>query len=124
MKKLFIILLAFCICFSTYAESPSKKCYACQSENIIREKKGFRGGYAILGAVLLGPVGLVAGAVNSNDYWYICEDCGFKWDLEDVREGFIKKNVEIHKKNNEYFHNSSQSNDTKHNCHSTECKNL
>lgn len=40
-------------------------------------KKGFSVGKAAVGAVLLGPVGLVGGALGKKKASYYCGSCGF-----------------------------------------------
>lgn len=40
-------------------------------------KKGFSVGKAAVGAVLLGPVGLVGGALGKKKQCYYCGNCGF-----------------------------------------------
>lgn len=41
------------------------------------EKKGFSVGKAAIGGVLLGPVGLVGGALGKKKSTYYCGKCGF-----------------------------------------------
>ena len=43
-------------------------------------KKGFSAGKAAAGAVLLGPVGLVGGALGKKTQSYYCGKCGFNHD--------------------------------------------
>lgn len=38
---------------------------------------GFSGGKAALGAVLLGPIGLAAGALGKKKVMYQCQKCGY-----------------------------------------------
>lgn len=40
-------------------------------------KKGFSVGKATAGAVLLGPIGLVGGALGKKKQYYYCGRCGF-----------------------------------------------
>lgn len=42
------------------------------------EKKGFSGGKALVGGILLGPIGLAAGALGKKKQLYICGKCGFQ----------------------------------------------
>ena len=42
--------------------------------------KGFSAGKAAIGAVLLGPVGLVGGALGKKRNSYCCGKCGFQHD--------------------------------------------
>ena len=38
---------------------------------------GFSGGKAAIGAILLGPVGLAAGALGKKKVTYQCQQCGY-----------------------------------------------
>ena len=40
-------------------------------------KGGFSGGKAVGGAILLGPIGLAAGALGKKKVTYICKNCGY-----------------------------------------------
>ena len=42
------------------------------------QKKGFSVGKAALGGILLGPVGLIGGALGKKKVWYACGKCGFQ----------------------------------------------
>lgn len=44
--------------------------------------KGFSVGKAAVGAVLLGPVGLVGGALGKKTTSYYCGKCGFNHDYK------------------------------------------
>ncbi len=46
------------------------------------DKKGFSVGKAAAGAVLLGPVGLVGGALGKKYSSYCCGKCGFTHDYK------------------------------------------
>ena len=51
------------------------KCPKCGSTQLIANKKGFSLGKAAVGGLLLGGVGLLAGAIgNNNIVRYICTD--------------------------------------------------
>ena len=68
------------------------ECPNCKKTNtqIINEVstsgKDFSAGKGCLGALLLGPLGLLCGAcgkgkkVENNNYW-VCNDCGHKWKV-------------------------------------------
>jgi DNA-directed RNA polymerase subunit RPC12/RpoP len=60
------------------------KCPACGSiagwKHVGEEKKGFSVGKAAAGAVLLGPIGLVGGALGKKKESYYCTECGFRND--------------------------------------------
>ena len=45
-------------------------------------KKGFSVGKAAAGGILLGPVGLVGGALGKKTKTYCCGKCGFKHDYK------------------------------------------
>lgn len=65
----------------SYRPSPSStpRCPNCGSENIQLMKKGFSAGKAVAGGLLLGPVGVLGGAVGSNDVIRVCAKCGHKF---------------------------------------------
>ena len=44
--------------------------------------KGFSVGKAAIGGILLGPVGLVGGALGKSMKTYACGNCGFKNDYK------------------------------------------
>ena len=44
--------------------------------------KGFSVGKAAVGAVLLGPVGLVGGALGKKKEYYVCRKCGFEREYD------------------------------------------
>ena len=58
-----------------------KMCPMCGEINnwiqVDESKKGFSVGKAAVGAVLLGPVGLVGGALGKKKVYYQCGKCGF-----------------------------------------------
>ena len=45
-------------------------------------KKGFSVGKAAAGAVLLGPVGLIGGALGKKKVAYACGSCGFQHEYD------------------------------------------
>lgn len=47
-------------------------------------KKGFSGGKALLGGILLGPVGLAAGFLGKKKVTYKCLKCGFSHEYDDA----------------------------------------
>ena len=64
--------------------APSK-CPACNSSNwkkVDQSKKGFSVGKAAIGGILLGPVGLVGGALGKKMDTYYCQNCGFTHDYK------------------------------------------
>ena len=47
-------------------------------KKIDTQKKGFSAGKAAVGGFLLGPVGLLGGALGKKKVWYACGKCGFQ----------------------------------------------
>lgn len=56
------------------------KCPNCGSAQIMGNKKGFSGGKAVGGALLLGPLGLLTGLHGSKKVVITCLNCGHKWE--------------------------------------------
>ena len=54
-------------------------CPKCKSTSIITLKKGYDSGSGCCGAILLGPLGLLCGALESNQVHNVCQNCGHKW---------------------------------------------
>ncbi len=54
-------------------------CPKCNSTNIQFVKKGFDLGGAVLGGILAGGAGLIAGGLGSNDVMCVCSNCGHQW---------------------------------------------
>ena len=67
------------------AKAPSK-CPMCGAvsewKQVDTSNKGFSVGKAAVGAVLLGPVGLVGGALGKQTTSYYCGKCGFNHDYK------------------------------------------
>lgn len=65
------------------SKAPSA-CPACGSQSgwvkVDSSNKGFSVGKAAAGAVLLGPIGLVGGALGKKKDTYYCKSCGFRND--------------------------------------------
>ena len=57
----------------------SIKCPKCGSTQITAGNKGFGFGKAAIGAVALGPVGLLGGLIGSKKVIVTCLNCGHKW---------------------------------------------
>ena len=47
-------------------------------------KKGFSVGKAAIGGVLLGPVGLIGGALGKKKETYYCASCGFQHEYDRI----------------------------------------
>ncbi len=60
-------------------EAAKLHCPKCGSRNIQFVKKGFDLGGAVLGGILAGGAGLIAGGLGSNDVMCVCSNCGHKW---------------------------------------------
>src|SRR5665213_1549145 len=54
-------------------------CPKCGSSQITANKKGFSGKKAIIGDILVGPIGLVAGAFGSSKVLITCLACGHRF---------------------------------------------
>ena len=57
------------------------KCPMCGSykwHKVDTQRKGFSLGKAAVGGVLLGPVGLLGGALGKKKSYYCCGECGFQ----------------------------------------------
>lgn len=59
------------------------RCPRCGSTSISLEKQGFGYGKATLGALTVGPIGLLAGGINANKPMCICMKCGHKYILQE-----------------------------------------
>lgn len=51
-------------------------------KQIDNSKKGFSVGKAVVGGFLLGPVGLLGGALGKRKAYYYCGNCGFKHEYD------------------------------------------
>lgn len=60
-------------------EAAKLHCPKCGSRNIQFVKKGFDLGGAVLGGILAGGAGLIAGGLGSNDVMCVCSNCGHQW---------------------------------------------
>lgn len=56
---------------------PCPKCRVGYLRAVGERTGGFSGGKAALGAVLLGPIGLAAGALGKKKVMYQCQKCGY-----------------------------------------------
>ena len=55
------------------------KCPKCSSEELTANKKGFGLGKALVGGILTGGVGLLAGCIGSSKIKITCLSCGNSW---------------------------------------------
>lgn len=68
----------------TYANEPIR-CPKCGSTQITAGNKGFSTGKAIVGDIVAGPVGLVAGNIGSKKTIITCLNCGHKWEAGKIK---------------------------------------
>ena len=55
------------------------KCPHCGSTSLSGNKKGYGVGKGVVGAALLGPIGLIAGNIGSSKVMVTCMKCGYKF---------------------------------------------
>jgi endogenous inhibitor of DNA gyrase (YacG/DUF329 family) len=60
-------------------------CPKCLSKDLHVEQKGFSGGQALAGAVMVGGIGLLAGTMGSKDVQVTCLKCGAKFKAGDAK---------------------------------------
>lgn len=72
---------------------PAVTCPKCGSPQITANQRGFSGGLALGGAVLMGPLGLLAGTSGKNKILVTCLACGHQWDPSDRPKPKPKRNV-------------------------------
>lgn len=60
-------------------KSGTLHCPKCHSKNIHVDKKGYSLAKGIIGDILLGPVGLIAGKHKSNKLRFTCLSCNHQW---------------------------------------------
>lgn len=61
-------------------ERDELRCPKCSSNQVTVQNKGFGVGKAAIGAVALGPVGLIGGLIGSKKVKLTCLKCGYKWE--------------------------------------------
>lgn len=60
-----------------YSSDLCPKCRIGHLESVSERTGGFSGGKAIVGAAILGPAGLAAGALGKKKVTYKCNCCGY-----------------------------------------------
>lgn len=65
---------------ATVKEVQELKCPVCKSTNLTANNKGFGLGKAVVGGLLIGPVGLLGGLVGSKKPVFICLKCGNQFE--------------------------------------------
>jgi tellurium resistance protein TerD len=68
------------ICLEENEMGDEVTCPKCGSTQVSGGTKGFGLGKAIVGDVLLGPVGLLGGFLGSKKVMVSCLSCGFRWE--------------------------------------------
>lgn len=67
------------------AKQPPSKCPKCKKDNTIEpmseREGGFSGKKAAIGGILLGPVGIAAGALGKKKVMYQCTECGYSLEI-------------------------------------------
>jgi stress response protein SCP2/tellurite resistance protein len=63
-----------------YTDQGGLACPRCSSTQVTAGKKGFGIGKALVGGVLLGPVGLLAGFIGSKNMEFACLNCRERWN--------------------------------------------
>ena len=65
-----------------YQPDNQARCPKCGSTSLSVDRKGFGYGKAVAGAVIAGPIGLLAGGIGANKTMVTCMSCGHKYALE------------------------------------------
>ncbi|MDR3587106.1 MAG: TerD family protein [Desulfosporosinus sp.] len=67
------------------ADQGGMSCPRCHSTQVTAGKKGFGFGKALVGGVLLGPVGILAGFIGSRNMEFACLSCRERWNAASNR---------------------------------------
>lgn len=70
-------------------------CPKCRSSNLYSGKRGFSGKKAVVGGILTGGIGILAGTIGSNKIVFTCMKCGKKFKYS---EALIKRGDYIYNK--------------------------
>lgn len=57
------------------------KCPNCHAQNITINPNNFSTGKAVVGTLLIGPMGMLAGTAGSNKTRLVCLNCGHQWEI-------------------------------------------
>lgn len=60
------------------------RCPKCKSSQLYSSKKGFSGKKAVVGGLLTGGIGILAGTIGSNKIIYTCISCGKKFKYSEA----------------------------------------
>lgn len=63
-----------------YNQQSNLTCPRCRSSRVTAGKKGFGIGKAMVGGLLLGPIGLLGGFIGSKNLEFLCLDCKQRWN--------------------------------------------
>jgi DNA-directed RNA polymerase subunit RPC12/RpoP len=75
--------------FPKIEEEKKLKCPKCSSEQLTSDKKGYGLGKAVVGGLLTGGVGLLAGFIGSRKVKITCLKCGTNWTAGEMwKENF------------------------------------
>lgn len=66
-------------------KKPEKHVYCpyCLGEKLMYGEAGFSGGKALVGSVLAGPIGVLAGTLGKNDLQISCMECGSRFEVKE-----------------------------------------
>lgn len=60
------------------------RCPFCGSSDLVSTTKGFSVSKAVVGSFLIGPIGLIGGAINSNKIKLTCLECNKSFGVKDA----------------------------------------